>query len=190
MEILKIRDIQGVVVNDAIVEGRMVLLKANLPGTYDFGSRGDLPGVNVPADSTEAAEAKYIVAFSVDNRSLPIYQPTPSFDWALRGGWDQAENVPFSATVHLTHPGNKKSQTIPSGSLALAFHGGVFKVFSGQYVYNAALETPGAKMTTANVTDDTATEAGKLKYDANGTIAQVERFHSDTRDIEVRLLEN
>lgn len=189
MEVRNYEHIDGVVVNEDIVEGRMAFKTTNQPGTYDFGSRGDLPGVTLPNDSTEAAQAKFLIGFAVDNRGLPIYQPTPAFDYALRtGGWDQAENVPFSATVHLTHPGNKIGQTIPSGELALAYFRGVFTVESGAYVYNAALQTPGALMDVANAADDGASEAGKLKYSASGVIAMVEQYNSDTGALTVRLL--
>lgn len=189
MEIRNYEHIDGVVVNEDIVEGRMVLKTTNTPGGYDFGSRTDLPGVKLPDNSTEAAQAKFLVAFAVDNRGLPIYQTTPSFDWALRqGGWDQAENVPFSATVHLTHPGNRVGQTIPSGEPALAFFRGVFTLESGAYVYNAALETPGALMNVANTADDSEADAGKLQYNASGTIAMVEQYNSSTGALTVRLL--
>ena len=189
MEINKMHDVIGVVTNEAIPEGRMVLLASNITGTYDFGSRGDLPGVKLPDDSTEAGRALYTIAFSVDNRSLPVYEATPAFTYALRdGGFDQASNVPFSATVHLTHPGNKIGQTIPSGALALAYEKGVFTVPSGAYVYNASLETAGARLIVANAADDTAAEAGKLKYSASGTVAVVERFNSSNKELTYRVL--
>lgn len=189
MEIRNYEHIDGVVTNEAIPEGRMVLKTTNLPGTYDFGSRGDLPGVKRPDTAAEAAQAKFLVAFSVDNRPTPIYETIPSFDWALRqGGWDQAENVPFSATVHLTHPGNKVGQTIPSGALALAFFRGVFTLESGAYVYSASLETPGATLSVADTSSDSEAEAGMLKYDASGTIAMVEQYDSSTGALTVRLL--
>ncbi len=189
MEIGKYEQIDGVIANEAMTEGRMVLKTTNGPGTYDFGSRGDLPGVKLPDTTAESAQAKFLVAFAVDNRQLPIFQPTPAFEWALRqGGWDQAENVPFSAEVHLTHPGNKVGQVIPSGALALAYFRGVFTLESGAYIYNSALEVPGALMSVANTADDSAADAGKLKYDDSGTAAMVERYNDTTGALTVRLL--
>lgn len=188
MEINKMSDVLGVVATEDIPEGRMVLLTTNTPGSHNFGSRTDLPGVKLPDTSTEAAQAKFVAVFAQDNRSLPIYQTVPSFSFALRQGFDQASNVPFSATVHLTHPGNKVGMTIPSGELMLAFDRGVFTLPSGAYVYSANLEVPGAPLTVANTADDTAANAGKLKYAANGTIAMVERYDSSTGNLQVRTL--
>jgi hypothetical protein len=118
-----------------------------------------------------------------------MFIPTPSFDWAMRrGGWDQAQNVPFDAEVHLTYPGNREGVTIPSGWQALAFDRGVFTVPSGSFVYSADLESPGAPLEVLNAGDDGATEAGKLAYNASGTIAVVERYNSDTGSLTFRTL--
>lgn len=182
----------GVVVTEDIPEGRMVLLTSH-NATIDFGSRNDLPGVKLPADSTEAGLAKYVVTWPVTNAQahgpINMFIPMPSFDWSLRqGGWDQAANVPFSAVVHLTYPGHKDGVTIPSGYLALAFDRGVFTVPSGQYVYSAELATPGAPLEVLNIADDTLAEAGKLAYNAAGTIAVVERYNSDLNELTFRTL--
>ena len=193
MEINKYTDIMGVIVVMAIPEGRMVLLTENTPGGYDFGSRLDLPGVKLPKNTTEAALAKFCVTWPVNNANaegaIRMFIPTPSFDWALRrGGWDQAANVPFSATVHLTYPGHKEGVTIPSGFQALAFDRGVFTVPSGHFAYNTALEIPGAPLEVLNIDDDTLAEAGKLAYNASGSIAVVERFNLDEFSLTFRTL--
>jgi hypothetical protein len=78
--------------------------------------------------------------------------------------------------------------TIPSGELALAYFRGVFTLESGAYLYDASLETPGALMSVANTSDDTESDAGKLKYDSAGVAAMVERYNSDTGALTVRLL--
>lgn len=182
----------GVVVTEDIVEGRMVCLTAH--GTsIDFGSRTDLPGVKLPANSTEAGVAKYVITWPVSNSNMhgPIKMmvPMPSYDWSLRrGAWDQAGNVPFSATVYLTYPGNQESVTIPSGWLALAFDRGVFTVPSGQFVYSANLLTPGTPLEVLNTADDGSGSTGKLAYNAAGTIAVVERFDSDEFKLTFRTL--
>lgn len=187
MEINKYSDIRGVVTKQAMVEGRLVLIVAG-DETYNFGSRTDLPGVRLPVDSTEAALARYVVAFAVDNRETPIYQDVPDFTYALRGGFSQSENVPFSATVHLTPPGNKIGQTIPSGIPALAFGGGVFTIPSGSWIYNASATVPGASIVAANTADDSAAEAGMPKYSASATSITVERYNSTTGDLTIRTL--
>lgn len=192
MEINKYTDIMGVVATEDIVEGRMVLLTSH-DVDHDFGSYTDLPGVKLPADSTEAGVAKYCITWPVSNANaegpIKMFIPTPSFDWALRaGGWDQSANVPFSATVHLTYPGHKHGVTIPSGYQALAFDRGVFTVPSGAFVYNVAMLTPGAPLEVLNTADDGASEAGKLAYNAAGTIAVVERFNQDEYSLTFRTL--
>jgi hypothetical protein len=189
MEVRKYQDIMGVVTTEPIYEGRMVLLTPSSE-TYDFGSREDLPGVKLPDDSTEAAQAKYIVAFASDNRSLPIYQPTPAFSWALRQGWDQTANVPFSASVYLTHPGNMVGQQIPSGVPALAYAGGVFTLPSGAFVYSANIANVGAHLVAANTADDSEATAGMPKYSATAGIGKVIQFNATDFELTFRIFDN
>jgi hypothetical protein len=182
--------ILGVVAMDAIPEGRMVVLAAH--GTsYGFGSREDTPGARVPATATEARRARYCIAFAVDNRSLPIYEPTPFFTFALRQGWDQDSNVPFDAEVQLTHPSNKLAQTIPSGSLALAYGEGLYTVPSGSYVYSADIEVPGTQLAVANTADD-GDNAGMLfvSTDIYGddVVAEVHQYYDDTAALTFKVL--
>jgi hypothetical protein len=193
MEINKFTDIVGVVLTEAVVEGRMVLLAQNTQAAYDFGSRSDLPGARRPADDTEAGRAKFVVTWPVSNARahgpIKMFVPQPSLEWALRqGGWDQAANVPFSADVHLTYPGQKDGVTIPSGSLALAFDRGVFTVPSGSYVYSDSLRNPGATLEVLNIADDTDADAGKLAYASGGTIAVTEHFDVSTYALTFRTL--
>lgn len=176
VEINKFSDIIGAVTTEAIPEGRMVLLVSHSQ-SHDFGSRTDLPGIKLPDTAAEAAKAKYVAVFAQDNRSLPIYQPMPAYAYNLRDGWGVgANNVPITgSTIYLTHPGNMKGQTIPSGSLVAAHGGGVYTVYSGGFIYNASL-APGAFLVAANTADDSAGDAGKLKYSASAGVAIVERF--------------
>ena len=195
MEINKFTDIVGVVVNNDIVEGRMVKLTSHSEN-YNFGSKVDLPGVKVPADATEAQSCKYIVTWPVSKANaegaIKMFITQPSFAWALRrGGWDQAANVPFNADVHLTYPGNRDGVTIPSGYQALAFDRGVFTVPSGSFEYSVALETPGAPLEVLNTADDGADKAGKLAYNSGAsaaTVAVVEHFDSDNAKLTFRTL--
>lgn len=178
MEINKYTDITGVVTTEDIPEGRMVLLTSHSQ-SHDYGSREDLPGVKLPDDSTEAAAARFCLTFAVDNTEPPIFIPMPTVaNTSSRYGFDGAANVPFSATVHLTPLSNKKGLTIPSGFLALAFGPGVFTVWSGEYVYNASL-VPGAFLAVADATTEDAATAGKLKYSASASFAQVVELDSD-----------
>jgi hypothetical protein len=172
-------NILPVVATDAIVEGSMVCLTTHTQN-HDFGSKVDLAGVKVPATAEEAKRAKFVISFAEDNRPTPIYQPTPSFNFAMRKGWDQAANVPFSTTVYLTQPGHMIGQTIPSGVCALAFGNGTYTVVSGMYVDNASI-LPGALLAV-----DYEDSKGKLKYQAtmdDSVVAFVEAFDSTTGEL-------
>ena len=120
MEINDFDEAVGVVAQADTVEGRFVLMVSNAAGSYNFGSRTDLPGVRVPATAEEAKRAKYCLGFAADNRPTPILEPMPSMNFAVRGGWDQAANNNFSATVYTTHPANQEGLTVASGALCLA----------------------------------------------------------------------
>jgi len=185
MEIRKYVDIEGVVVTEDIVEGRMVLFTSH-SWDHDFGSWSDLKGVKLPDNSTESGRAFYVLGFALDNSLLPIYEPTPALAWATRMGFESAANVPFTAKVYLTHPANMIGQTLPSGTLGLAFAGGVFTVPSGAFIYTANLVTPGTELVVANTNDDGAGSAGKLKYSATAGVAIVERYNSDTQELTFR----
>jgi hypothetical protein len=93
--------------------------------------------------------------------------------------------VPFAATVYLTYPGYQNSVTIPSGTGALAFGAGTFTVPSGQYIYNAGLQVPGALVSVSY----SGADAGKLQlqatYDADVVVGVVENFDSTTYDLRV-----
>ncbi len=179
--------ILGVLAGQDIVEGRMVILTGHAM-SIDFGSQTDLPAVRVPATSAEAALARYCVTFAVDNRSLPIYQSVPSFTFALRGGFDQSSNVPFSATVRLTYPGNQEGATIPSGSQALAFGEGIYTVPSGAFVYSAALTVPGTMLDVADTATDGAPSAGMLKAGSTAPVAQTIRYDSSDNRLTFKIL--
>jgi hypothetical protein len=188
MEINKMSDIRGVVANQDIVEGRFVVVIPNNAGTHNFGSRGDLPGVRVPQDSTEAEFAQYVCTWRVPDQTLPMYIPSPEVDFSLRrGGFDQSGNLPLTGTtVHLTWPGQKHGETIPSGTLCLAFGQGVFTFPSGQYVYDSSLELAGTRVAVANSTDDGASAGLPQTIGAGAAVGVVERYDSDTGDLEVR----
>jgi len=192
MEINKYSDIIGAVATEDIVEGRMVLLTSHSE-SYDYGSRDDLKGVKLPDTSAEAAKAWYVSAFALDNRSLPIYQPTPSISYSMRaGGFGGAgtANVPFTAKTYLTHPSDMIGQTIPSGELALAFGGGVFTVTSGHFVYSASMDV-GTYLVVCNAADDSVATAGMLKHSASatGAVAVVDNIDATNMKLRFRTLQ-
>jgi hypothetical protein len=177
----------GVVTTEDIVEGRMVLLTSHSE-SYDFGSWGDLPGVKLPDTGAEAARARYCLTWAQDNRSLPLYQPHPDYQpYALRYGWDQAANAPFAATVYITRPGVQEGLTIPSGTPANAFGEGLYTVPSGAFVYSAEIEVPGNPLAVANTADDSASDAGKLKYSATNPVGEVYEYDSSTGKLTFKL---
>lgn len=177
--------VMGAVAMDNIVEGRFVVL-ASHSLSKDFGSQTDLPGARLPVNSTEAARARYITKFEQDNRSLPIYQPNPAFSYALRYGFDQAENAPFDATVYITHPGVQSERTIPSGANLVLYGEGIYTLPSGSWVHNAALHVPGAQFAIANRADHT-TNAGKPVTSASNIIGEVVRYNSSNDELTIRL---
>lgn len=173
-------EIIGVVPTADVVEGRLGVLTSHA-FNYDWGSKVDLPGFKVPATAEEAKNAKQILTWAVDNRPTPLFSTIPSFSWALRQGWEQAGNAPFSSTIYLTYPGNQHGRTIPSGVPALAFGKGVYTLPSGNYINDNNLRTPGKLLQTANTAED-STDAGKLKYLATMSdrkVGQVVEYRSN-----------
>lgn len=180
MEINKINgDVLGVVTGEAIKEGRMVVI-AGSGDTYDFGSRTDLPEVYMPTTEDLAKRARFVLTWAVNNSKMPMYQPQPAFEWALRGGWDQTANLPMTATtVYTTYPGHQDCVEIPEQTPALAFGAGTYTVPSGCYIYNVGLTTPGAAL---NV-NYTGANAGLLQYSAtwdDSVVALVHEYNSST----------
>jgi len=184
MEINKRSDDIGSIATEDIVEGRMVLLTSN-PGygsTDLTGRLTDVPGVKLPDTPAEAALAKYAITWPSDNREPPIVA-WPAYPFALREGFDQTANAPITGkTIYLTYPGYQNSQTIPSGSLALAMAGGVYTVPSGQYVYDATMQVPGTQLRACDAATDGDALAGQLAVMVSGStcVAVVERFSTAT----------
>jgi hypothetical protein len=161
----------------------MVLMTSHSK-SYDFGSYEDLPGVKLPSDATEAAKAKYVLGFAQTNETPPIYRPAPGYNYALRYGFEQNPNTPFSATVYLTNPSVQEGLTVPSGTLAVAYGDGVFTVPSGSFVYSSNLATPGAPL----VVEYSGSDAGKLKYGTSNVVAEVVHFDSTNFKLTFKLL--
>lgn len=190
MEINRFEDVIGAVVQEDMVEGRFVIMTSNAMGGLFMNVDDDLPGAKLPDTAEEAKRAKFCVTFAVDNRPTPIVDyPRTTFDF--RGGWVNAQAGPLTGLkMWLTHPGNQENQTIPSGYKALLYTEGTFTIPSGQYIYNSALETPGAAFIVADATTDGAGEAGKPKYAASmavGVIGFVEDFNTATGALTLRV---
>lgn len=189
MEINRFEDVLGVIPVADTPEGRFVALTSHT-FSVDFGSQTDLPGAHVPQTAEEAKRAKYCLTWAVDNRQFPLMSPMPSYTFAMRGGWDQSQSIPFSTTVYLTHPGNQEGLTIPSGTPSLAYTEGTFTLPSGAYIYNANIIVPGAAIVIADVASDGAPDAGKPKYTATfaaGVIGVTERYDSTTGALTIRV---
>lgn len=156
MEIHKYTDIIGRTINLDIYEGRMACLTA--------------AGAKLPTSAGESALAKYVVAWPVDNREMPIYKTYPSYSWALRYGFDRTRNTPFSATVMLTYPGLESTpQEIPSGTGALLYDKGEFTVTSGNWVYSTAI-VGGVELEVVNTA---GADRGKLTILDGGTAVAI-----------------
>lgn len=181
MEVNKVNgDIVGVVATDNILDGKMIFLTTHSQSA-NFGSLTDLPGAGLPATEEQAKRARFVATWARDNRSTPLFIPAPAYPWALRMGWEQAGNTPFSATVHVTHPAYKKSQIIPSGVSMVAYGAGTFTVPSGTYIYNASL-VKGALLSVSYA----STTRGMLQYAAaygDTVVAIVEELDASTKDL-------
>src|SRR3990172_7550143 len=180
----KYTDIRPVLTTEAIPEGRMVLITTHSVD-HNFGSYADLVGIKLPDTAAEALRARYVASFAIEVRPTPIYISYPTItQGSQRGGWSAPENVPFSAVVHMTPPGNKKFGTLVANQPALAFGQGEFTVFSGGFVPSANL-VAGAMLEVLNTADDTASEAGKLSYTADASLAVAEVVDYDSTALEL-----
>jgi hypothetical protein len=190
LEINRFDNVRGVIAMEDVVEGRFIVIVPNT-FTNDFGSEADLVGARTPDTADEGKRARYVITWPVSNGQTPIYQPTPSFPFALRqGGWDQAVQTPFDTKVYLTYPGYTEGETIPSGNMALAFTEGTFTIPSGGYVYSSNIIVQGAALVVCDATSDGAPAAGKLKYSATmafGVIGFTEKYDAATGKLTVRV---
>jgi hypothetical protein len=181
MEINKLGEqIIGVVPVADVVEGKFGLLTTH-NWTWDWGSGEDLPGFKVPATAEEANRARWIITWPVDERPTPIYVTMPYRTWGLRGGFAETTNLPFTASVYLTHQGNMESLTIPSGYPSLAFNEGIFTVPTACYIADVNLHSMGANVIVANTAED-GVDAGKLKYQAayDARVVGTVRYYDST----------
>lgn len=187
MEIRHYEEILGVVTTADVVEGRFGLLTSHT-FSADFGSQTDLPGFKVPSSADEAKLARYAITWPVDNRQYPQIVSQPQISWSLRyGGFDQAANLPATVTLRATNPANQESLTIPSGTSALGFRGGIITVPSGCYVWNAALATPGSPVSVAYAGGNNGKLTYTTPYDATTCIGHVHDYVAATGRLTVIL---
>lgn len=195
MEIRKFSDIIGVVTTQEIVEGRFVLLvDAGVDATDPvFDLWGDLPGVKMPVDTTEADRAVYVLGFAMDNRSLPIYDPMPAYSWIARNyGFEAGQSDPSGrtlpltgSTVHFTHKSVTQGLTVPSGVKALAYAGGVYTFPSGSFVDTADIRIVGNLIDVHPTAGD---DRGKPKYASDGVVGKVEEWNQTDLAVTIRTL--
>lgn len=190
MEINRFEDVIGVVAQEAITEGRFVVLVENTLGGDFMNVDSDLPGAKLPDTAEEAKRAKFCITFAVDNRTAPIIDyPQTAFDF--RGGWVNSPAGPLTGLkMWLTHPGNQESQEIPSGYRALGYTEGTYTIPSGGYIDNASLKVAGAMWIVADAASDGAGDAGKVKYASAmvaGVMGMVEKYDSTTGALTVRV---
>ena len=153
MEVNKYTDIIPSETSQAIYEGRMVRINSD-------------GAAALPTSADEAALAEYVIAWPVEDRKLPIYNSYPTFTSALRQGFDQDANTPFSATVYTVYPNlSDEPIQIPSGNGALLYDKGEFTVTSGAWVYDADLDV-GDELEVVHTAGD---NRGKLQKKDSGT---------------------
>ena len=180
-------EILGVLTAQSIVEGLMVVLGPKTTNSNDFGGNTDLATVRPPQSLDEAKRSRWIVTWPQTLQKPPFYNPMPSFSFALRQGFDQAANAPFSASVWTTYPGMQNGQTIPSGVGALAFGNGIYTVPSGSFIDSAGIKVDGTPLSV----NYSGVTAGKLQaetsYDPSICVATVVGFDTSLYALTFRL---
>ena len=181
MQINRYLDIYGGVTLEDMGEGRFAYI-------YESNINGAL-GVKLPDTEAEAARANLCVAWTPTNIDPPYYTPMPSVTWALRKGWDRAENDPFDASVSMVYPGFRDTSTIPSGTLVRLFPGGsVVTLTSGNFIPSDQFHQ-GAPVSISY----SGADAGKPQYqteppnDLAGTIARVNHYDAANLILELRI---
>jgi len=158
MEIHKFTDILGKFAESDIFEGRMVLL-----------TRG-VDRARLPHTAADAALARYVIAWPVENRVLPIYDPYPTYSRALRLGFEQTANTPFANTAYTFYPNlSDTAFEIPSGTGCLLYDEGEFTVNSGCWVYSTAIYE-GVEL---EVVSTAGANRGKLTLIEDGTAVAI-----------------
>lgn len=179
MEINKYRDIFGGITLEDIYAGRMVVLSDD--GTDDDG----IYGVELPTTSSKAGNASFCIDFVPTELEGPYYDSRPSYDWALRQGWDQDGNDPYTPEVSHVYPGDRENAEIPSGTLVRIYgDGAVITVTSGHFIYDSAM-SKGGKLEVAYSGDN----KGKLQgHDSGTAVARIEELDTDNMELTFRIL--
>lgn len=129
----------------------------------------------VLADSDNDSTARYVASFPVQNATPPLYVGLPTLDetgnattqpYTLRGFVGGSENLPADVTLRMVDPRLKEEETIPSGTLMLAYDQGIYEVTSG-CIHGTSFAVGDAVSTKAGgkwYQDDTATVAVVMEY--------------------------
>jgi hypothetical protein len=193
MELNRHDDLVGATAQEAIAEGLFVVQCPDATGQSMAGLNGTV-GARKPANSTEAKNARWAAKWPQNNIPLPGPLAWPSLPngFALRdGGFDQAQNNnPITLSYYLTYPGViDGAYVIPSGYNMVLCGGNecVVTLTSGTFVASANL-VPGAMVEALNATDDT-TDAGKLSYTTDVTlaVADVVTYNASASKLTVRI---
>lgn len=156
---------------EAMVEGLMVV-------RVEGDGADELPGVRRPVSAAEAAKARFVVSFPVTNQMPPYFVTRPSYDWALREGFDRTDNLPFNADYHMTWLGHKTGMTIPSGWDVVCFEAGTYTIGSGNWTY-ATDVVAGDELEV----EYSGADRGKLKKLSAGTAVAMCREVADNGDL-------
>ena len=97
-------------------------------------------GARLPSGDDDA-EAHFVANWAVTNIKPPIYQGLPTLDvgdgsvpYTFREFVEGKENLPEEVTLRMVPPRFKDEETIPSGTLMLAYGDGIYTLTSGCYV--------------------------------------------------------
>lgn len=175
--------VSGGLALEELQEGTIVVAAPHSQ-SYDFGSREDLPGYRKPTAASElVAGAVYFAGHRIleGDYRMPLYDPYPEVDWALRKGFDRPDNTPFTAKVHLTPPSVTEGQPIPASGLMLAYRG-MAELDATNFTSTAGVGT-GTLLTV----ETTGANAGKLKAAASGdpVVAKVYAVEDSTYLVEL-----
>lgn len=194
MELNRHDDLVGATAQEAIAEGLFVVQCPDATG-QSMASLNGTVGARKPADATEAKNARWAAKWPQNNLPMPGPFAWPSLPngFAMRqGGFDQAQsNNPITLTYYLTYPGViDGSLEIPSGYNMVLCGGNecVVTLTSGTFVASANL-VPGAMVEALNVSDDGASDAGKLSYTTDVTlaVADVVNYNAAASKLTVRV---
>jgi hypothetical protein len=155
-----------------------------VPNTFSKINPDVVIGAVLP-DADDDTGARYIAAFPVQNAKPPLYVGLPTLDetgntttqpYSLRGFVEGSENLPADVTLRMVDPRLKEEETIPSGTLMLAYDEGIYEVTSG-CIFG----------TTFAVGDPISIKAGGQVYNASGgQVAVVMEYKATSNKLTIK----